>query len=155
PRLRFEFGAYHAVIPRHWSDRADKERTPDLELRGWMAGQAASAAASMKLLAHRAAVTSRDSGSAKRTSPWLDFAAYDCFACHHNLQNDGAARFQHTGNFGAQRTAGSIKLPANTWYTAVLSQALTAGGLDHSHSGVDAINEAIRSGVANRRDVAA
>src|SRR5262249_18399124 len=49
PHLRFEFSAYHAAMPRHWSDRSDKERTPDLELRGWMAGQAASAAASMRL----------------------------------------------------------------------------------------------------------
>jgi hypothetical protein len=155
--LRFEFSAYHAVMPRHWSDRADKDRIPDLELRGWMAGQAASAAASMKLLAKRATATSGDARVADSGTPWLDFADYDCFACHHNLLNDVAARFQRAGHAAApRRVATSTALEANTWYTAVLDQALSAGRLDHSHSDSQRIriNDAISSAVAGRRDVA-
>jgi hypothetical protein len=147
PALRFEFSAYHAVMPRHWSDRADKERTPDFELRGWMAGQAASAAASMNLLAHRAARFG-DAEAGQRRSSWLDFADYDCFACHHNLQNNVAARFQPAGNNPLQ-----VKLPANTWYTAVLNQALIAGGLDHSRLDVERLNGAISSAVAKPPDI--
>jgi hypothetical protein len=109
----------------------------------------------MKLLAHRAMAASADLRVAKRDAPWLDFADYDCFACHHNLENNVAERFQRAGNAAAQRrVATSIKLRANTWYTAVLSQALSAGGLDHSHSDLEAINEAISSAVTNRLDVA-
>src|SRR5262249_17333411 len=43
PRLRFEFGAYLANYPRHWSETKDKEGRADFEAQAWLIGQAVSA----------------------------------------------------------------------------------------------------------------
>jgi hypothetical protein len=75
PRLVFEFSAYQSLMPPHWSDRRDKE--PTFEARAWAVGQAAAAQTSLELLAYRA-------GRAER--PWPEFAEYDCYSCHHGLQ---------------------------------------------------------------------
>ena len=76
PRLRFEFAAYLANLPAHWSTAADRQRHPDSEARAWLIGQGASAAAALRLLAHRANTA---------TNIWPEFAEYDCYACHHDL----------------------------------------------------------------------
>jgi hypothetical protein len=74
PALKFEFTAYLAKVPKHWS-----EKSPGMgfEARAWAVGQAACAAASLRLLANRA-----DAG---REKAWPEFAEYDCFSCHHQL----------------------------------------------------------------------
>jgi hypothetical protein len=106
PRLNFEFGAYHANMPHHWSDARDKDAKygghagPDFEARAWAVGQAVTAQAALKLLAHRAE---------KESLPWPEFAEYDCFACHHNLQGKSWRQERNL-----KRAAGS--LPWGTWY---------------------------------------
>ena len=106
PRLNFEFGAYHANMPHHWSDARDKDAKyggdagPDFEARAWAIGQAVTAQAALKLLAHRAE---------KESLPWPEFAEYDCFACHHNLQGKSWRQERDP-----KRAAGS--LPWGTWY---------------------------------------
>lgn len=79
PRLNFEFGAYHAYLPHHWSDAKDKQGYPDFEARAWALGQIVSAQAAMKLLRSRAHSEGK---------PWPEFAEYDCYACHHDLKAD-------------------------------------------------------------------
>jgi hypothetical protein len=105
PRLRFEYGAYLANYPKHWSERADKAGRPDFEERAWAVGQVVSARAAAELLRYRASTSGK---------PWPEFAEYDCFACHHDLRAETWRQQPPPGN----RTPGS--LPWGTWYFALL-----------------------------------
>jgi hypothetical protein len=78
PRLAFEFSAYHAMMPAHWSRREDLERHgPALEAKAWAVGQATAVEAAARLLAWRAE---------NQENPWPEFAEYSCAACHHALE---------------------------------------------------------------------
>ncbi|HKI34010.1 MAG TPA: multiheme c-type cytochrome [Gemmataceae bacterium] len=79
PRLAFELVSYQKGLPRHWVERERTRKAPDNQrpgraARAWLAGQAAGAVASLRLL----------EDSASRPN-WPEFARYDCYACHHNL----------------------------------------------------------------------
>jgi len=95
PRLAFEFSAYHANMPAHWShdlDRrnfrprdvgrpSDGKETPSIrESKLWLVGQLATAEAALGLLESRAAQAATES------TAWPEFAEYSCYACHHDLQ---------------------------------------------------------------------
>ncbi len=101
PRLMFEFGAYHANLPKHWEMADDKKDRKDFEIRLWLTGQAASAEAAVELLERRA----KDI-----RLPWPEFAEYDCFACHHALREPSWRRERGFGG----RTPGSLSW--GTWY---------------------------------------
>jgi hypothetical protein len=109
PRLNFEFGAFQAIMPKHWREEGENAR-PDFEARAWGVGQIVSAQAALALLAHRARPDSQ---------PWPEFAEYDCFACHHDL---GEPSWRQKPAHFANRTPGSF--PWGTWYYAMLPQAL-------------------------------
>lgn len=109
PRLNFEFGAFQAIMPRHWREEGENAR-PDFEARAWAVGQVVSAQAALALVAHRARPNSQS---------WPEFAEYDCFACHHDL-HEPCVRQKPVHN--AERAPGS--LPWGTWYYATLPQAL-------------------------------
>ncbi len=88
PRLNFEMSAYHANLPRHWDDSADRKRhagRPDSadgtlrELKLWAVGQVETLRARAELSRWRAAST----GSA----PWPELAETRCFSCHHDLRD--------------------------------------------------------------------
>jgi hypothetical protein len=108
PRLNFEFGAYQAVLPRHWDPKKDLARYEDFEARSWAMGQAMAAEAAVRLTEGRA----RD-----RTLPWPEFAEYDCYACHHDLTGKSAR--QTKAHYG-KRMPGL--LPWGTWYTTMLEK---------------------------------
>lgn len=115
PALRFEFATYFANLPPHWDVAKDKRanstngaKAIDFEARAWVIGQLAAAESALNLLAHRA-----DPASAK---PWPELAEFDCFACHHDLQN-GAWR-QTKQRVGARRPG---SLVWNSWYFAIVS----------------------------------
>ena len=85
PRLNFEFSAYYANLPKHWSvttssspEPADVEKDPAFEARAWLTGQLVSSKISLQLLQHRA----------NSTNPWPELAEYSCFSCHHDLKNE-------------------------------------------------------------------
>jgi hypothetical protein len=118
PRLNFEFGAFQAIMPKHWREE-DNNAAPDFEARAWAVGQIVSAEAALSLLAHRAETTAL---------PWPEFAEYDCFACHHDLREPSWR--QQPGHF-AKRTPGVF--PWGTWYYPLLQQALPgSAGKDNS-----------------------
>jgi hypothetical protein len=122
PRLNFEFGAYQATLPKHWSEREDKARYPDLEARAWSLGQVVSARAALELLVGRA--TPPEAGKEDGQRPWPEFAEYDCFACHHDLQGQSwrqARDLSRTGA-GAPKKPPSGILPWGTWYYAMLPE---------------------------------
>ncbi len=113
PRLSFEFSAYLAILPKHWSERDEKQRYPDFEVRAWAIGQVASARAALQLLADRA----RD-----EKKPWPEFAEYDCFACHHDLREPSWR--QKRGYTG--RVPGSF--PWGSWYYSMTATAVATRG---------------------------
>ena len=108
PRLNFEFAAYHASMPHHWDDRKDRELNPYLEAQAWQIGQVKTGEAALTLLEHRAA----------EGKTWPEFAEYDCYACHHNLQSDS----WRLKRGYPDRKPGAI--PVNRWYTMMLERAL-------------------------------
>jgi len=131
PRLNFEFAAFHAKMPRHWSDDKDKDPAvdprgrPDFEARAWAIGQALTATAALNLLAARAAGTKL---------PWPELAEYDCYACHHGLQSP-SPRQPRSG-----RLPGS--LPWESWYTCMTPHLPRAP--DHDSQQLDKLLKAIR-----------
>jgi hypothetical protein len=109
PRLNFEFGAYHANMPHHWRDAKDKAGRPDFEARAWVIGQIVSAKAALQLLIDRA--------DPKNGKPWPEFAEYDCFACHHNLESPS----WRVGLHSARRPG---ELDWGDWYFTMLPQVV-------------------------------
>jgi hypothetical protein len=118
PRLNFEYSSFLAVLPKHWDEREEKQRYPDLEVRTWAIGQAASARAALELLAARAAPTGK--------GPWPEFTEYDCFACHHELQGISWRQERDLKRSRAPVLAQSApgRLPWGTWYVSMLPQAV-------------------------------
>src|SRR5262249_23207532 len=106
-----EFGGYHANLPHHWQDDKDKAGRADFEARAWIIGQVVSAKAALRLLADRA--------EEKGGKTWPEFAEYDCFACHHDLQNESLRRRNQPG-----RKIGSFSW--GSWYSAMLPSAIAA-----------------------------
>lgn len=102
PRLRFEYAAYLANLPKHWDEKKDRQGRPDFDMRVWAAGQIVSMRAALKLLEHRATTPGQ---------PWPELAEYDCFACHHVLTD---ARWRRDPKYLKQQPPGSF--PWGTWY---------------------------------------
>ena len=116
PRLNFEYSAYLAILPKHWDVRAEKRRYPDLEARAWVIGQVTSARAALELLAYRA---DADRPAAKGLSKaWPEFAEYNCFACHHDLQGKS---WRQERRYPGRRPGA---FAWGTWYFALLPQTL-------------------------------
>ena len=118
PRLNFEFGGFQHELHKHWDIAKDNDpaRDPrgrkDFEARSWAVGQIVAAETALRLLADRA-------GDERR--PWIEFAEYNCFACHHDLQPNS---WRHKNYLKGQ--AG--KLTWSPWYYAMLDEAVEALG---------------------------
>jgi hypothetical protein len=97
PVLKFEFTAYHDLLPKHWRDGAERKRKPDFELHLWVAGQVASAEAALQLLRWRADRAERAAEDPTVAAVWPEFAEYDCFACHHDLVYPSRRQQQSAG----------------------------------------------------------
>jgi hypothetical protein len=115
PRLNFELGAFQALMPKHWREEGENSR-PDFEARAWVIGQLASAQAALELLEQRAR---------SQSQPWPEFAEYDCFACHHGLQEPS---WRQSSAHYANRAPGAF--PWGTWYYPMLGQALRSSTRD-------------------------
>jgi hypothetical protein len=117
PRLNFEYSSFLAILPKHWDERDEKRRYPDLEARTWAIGQAASARAALQLLAARA--------EPKNRRLWPEFAEYDCFACHHDLQSPSWRQERDVKKYAkSQEGPKAGALPWGTWYMSMLPEAL-------------------------------
>ncbi len=103
PRLDFEFGAFQANMPPHWTPK-EADKMPGHSAQAWALGQLSAAQAALKLLAYRAST---------KEQPWPEFAEYDCFACHHSLVERSDRQQRGYG----QRRPGSI--PWGTWYFSI------------------------------------
>jgi hypothetical protein len=106
PRLEFDFGEYLRRLPRHWleedrSAKGNEPRGPGFPLRVWTVGRFAQAEASCRLLADRAGRASRNESS----SPWPEFAEFNCAACHHDIPDAERS----TGSRLGSRAPGILK----------------------------------------------
>ncbi len=104
PVLKFELAAYHELLPKHWRDTEDRQRVPRFEAQLWSAGQVTAAHAALSLLAWRAAPTAEKHPDAA----WPELAEFDCFACHHDLEDPSWRR---------QRTIAGLPLGMPAWAT--------------------------------------
>ncbi len=86
PRLAFEFNNQLAKYPKHWDIRDDKARDPDYEIKTWVLGQVATARSGLALLETRA------NAAAAGHSQWPEFTEYECFSCHHELDEPARRR---------------------------------------------------------------
>ncbi len=138
PPLRYEFGTFLAKMPKHWTEKrrdpTDASRIDSgFEARVWAVGQIVAAAAALELLADRAGVeaaaaetdTAPAAGLASALDqPWPEFAEYDCFACHHDLQDKSWRRDSYAKRLPDQ---GALGVPRwGTWYYPLLSTLLRA-----------------------------
>ena len=143
PRLNFELDVFLDNLPPHWNHEAKKKRDGnDAHVRAWAHGQLASAQAALELLAHRAE---------HHQAPWPEFAEYDCFACHHDLQGES---WRQKPGHGAGRRLGS--LPWGTWYFTM--PRLLGGGWsppDKSlRASLDVLEQSMSRAAPNRTEVA-
>ena len=107
PRLAFEFSAYHALMPHHWQDV--KDRNPerfatahaDWDAKAWFVGQVATTQAALELLAHRRV--------------WPEFAEYDCYACHHQIEGQS---WRQDPSLLKGRKPGNAALERLVWQSA-------------------------------------
>lgn len=102
PRLLFEFVAFDEALPPHWRPK------PRDVAHDWFVGQIAAADATLDLLTSRAQ---------SATSPWPEFAEYDCFSCHHDLKADSWRR-----DVPRKQKAGSLVW--DSWNTSVIDRLL-------------------------------
>lgn len=146
PALKFEFSAYLAKMPKHWDEHAlNPSRAdtfdPAFEARAWAVGQVAAAEAALGLLAHRAASTG---------GPWPEFAEYNCYACHHDLQPRGWRQQE----YARRREAAPPGLPEwGTWWLPMIDVLAEArrGGSDEIALKLAELTSPMRSPVADRR----
>ncbi len=75
---RFEFDTFLALMPPHW--RKDEDNEWD-GTKIWTVGQTTALKQSMDQLGRRAGNRS--------WNPWPEFAEFNCYSCHHDLENDG------------------------------------------------------------------
>ena len=80
PSLHYELATFHAWQPKHWRDAESNDPT-FYEAQLWLAGQIASADASLALLESRA-------NDSHTISQWPELSTYDCSSCHHGLGLD-------------------------------------------------------------------
>jgi hypothetical protein len=117
PRLRFDFGAYYSILPRHWDDSSDKAGDPAFESRAWAVGQLVGAEAALELLASRTKGKDPITGEPK---PWPEFSEYECAACHHGLTKPSARQERDYERAKAGKLFRSGDLPWGTWYHTLL-----------------------------------
>jgi hypothetical protein len=136
PPLRYEFATFLVKMPKHWTeerrDPTDASRIDSgFEARVWAVGQIVSAAAALDVLANRtgvevaAAAKTVAPATAHRVEldqPWPEFAEYDCFACHHDLQHKSWRREGYAKRGPNQKTLGFPRW--GTWYYPLLANLL-------------------------------
>ena len=131
PRLSFEFSAYQAKMPHHWSDRQTPDADGDFAARSWMIGQLISAESSVDLLRDRALRAQARNGNEAR-AVWPELSEFSCFACHHDLRDEPWRR-EH-------RDAGAPPgtLPWASWHTSMLERV---AGRARGPAGASALGE--------------
>ncbi len=88
PDLTFDLELFSAVMPRHWSDPADKP---------WRGVQSVAVGDAVELRQSLLRLQRRASGN-----KWPEYGELDCFACHHSLTKPEDSWRQRQGYSGRQ-----------------------------------------------------
>jgi hypothetical protein len=123
PRLQFEMSSFLAILPKHWDVREEKRRHPDLEVRTWAIGQAASARGAVEVLAARAE-KSQERVQSPLPQTWPEFAEYDCFACHHDLHSPSWRQNRDLRRSADRISPKTGSLSWGGWYLSMLPEAV-------------------------------
>ena len=75
PDLVFDFETYTAMLPPHWRTAP----SDGVGGRAWTVGQVVALRESLKRLARRT--------QQRAAAAWPEFAEFECFACHHDVNN--------------------------------------------------------------------
>ena len=86
PDLIFELDTFTALMPPHWH----RDQGEWAGLRAWSLGQATTLRAIAQRLAYRAQQHA-DLG-------WPEFSEFDCFSCHHTVENIVSSYYQQSGD---------------------------------------------------------
>ena len=113
PALKFEYTWYLSRLPKHW--KPGRTVAAIDRSREWLIGQLVTAIAALQQLENRAnACTAMDAQTQK--SSWPELSEYNCFACHHDL-NEPSWR-QKRGFPGQDLTRaekGRLAMPWGNW----------------------------------------
>ncbi len=105
PRLSFEMGTFHDQLPKHWSNESERRADRAFEAKLWALGQITAATAQYELVASRA-----------RLGDGIEFANYDCYACHHELRSSSPRPVARPGDTPGQLRPLSWYVPdGKTW----------------------------------------
>lgn len=117
PRLGYEFSGLHANLPKHWHFTGEKAREKSrgslLEARLWAVGQAEWAAAFVRLMEARLASQANANEQLRRPLP--EFAEFDCYACHHDLQDEAWRQSKPIAAQGGFPEWGAMHLSTARW----------------------------------------
>lgn len=141
PRLNFEALAYLDDMPKHW-DEADVDRKfgPFTAAENWAVGQVVTARAAVGLL--------KDRTADEREPRWPEFTEYGCFACHHDLRNQGMKFWRE--DLGLRPGA----LPWGTWmFPLVRELAVQPGGPAELPEDLDDLGRLMGAPVPDRQRV--
>lgn len=84
PALVFELDTFAANLPAHWKEH--EANAGWFRAGPWVAGQAVTLRAAARNLTRQV-----------RATGWPDFAAYDCYSCHHDLRPESRWRQDRSG----------------------------------------------------------
>lgn len=106
PRLSFEYTSYLAALPPHWTEKSrlpdgtHRHQEPESQSHAWLVGQLQQSVAQLRLMEDQC----------RRPDSWPELAAFDCFACHHDLSAgaDSSTDWRHRRATNRKRTAGSL-----------------------------------------------
>lgn len=112
PRLNFEYTRFHYQphYRHHWTEPTPQ---PDLEVRAWVVGQAASLRAAVELLRVRAERAVKPSSN----TPWPEFAGFSCYSCHQSIGTGEPKGSPRGGRPGWE-----------LWYSAAIDVAADSSG---------------------------
>ncbi len=140
PVLKFELAAYHDLLPKHWRAAEARQADPNFEVQLWSAGQTTTIAAALALLDWRAS----DVPDKHPDAAWPELAEYDCFACHHDLEDPSWRR---------QRTVAGLPLGMPAWSTWNMGPLRQMGSRnDPLRQRVAVVAEQMQAGFGQDRD---
>ena len=120
PRLTFELHAYLDNLPEHWDDQAFGAKRPFVHFETWRAGQWQQKQQATLLHAAREKLAAESGGV-------LEFASYDCLACHRPLGERGPRLVDLAQESLAQSTLASLHSQLTMSERAALLRQLLAG----------------------------
>ncbi len=114
PALKFEYTWYLSRLPKHW--KPDRTVVAGDRSREWLIGQLVTAIASLNQLETRAKACAKLDAKAQQSS-WPELSEYNCFACHHDIQ-ESSWRQQQRGFSGldlTQKEKSRLAMPWGNW----------------------------------------